>query len=152
MNTPIADLALDAAPGPDFDHLTAPQGQDVVRTCIPWVPASIEILCPAAVSVPEQTNPSLLSLAIAPNPFRLSTTIRFRLGSEGDVRLAIFDLHGRRMRTLLRGRRDAGESSVIWNGLSDAGQPVASGVYTCKLEASSSAASFVVARKLALLR
>lgn len=150
--TTVADLTLDAAPGPDFDHLSAPQGQNVVRTCIPWVSGSSQVLCPSVVSVPEPPNGSLLLLRTAPNPFRSSTTIRLRLGSRGDVWLAIFDLGGRYVRTLLRGSLGTGESSVTWNGLSDAGQRVPSGLYFCRLEAESGASSVVVAQELILVR
>ena len=149
---PIADLALDAAPGPDFDHLTAPQGQDVVRTCIPWTPASYEVICPPVVSVPEQTRSPLQLLRAAPNPFRSSTMIRVRSSIAGNLRLAIYDLCGRCVRTLLSGWRVAGEFSIGWNGDSDAGRRVASGVYICRFEAGAPAPSLIAAQKLALMK
>ncbi len=65
-----------------------------------------------------------------PNPFTGSATVRFRLPAAGPVRLAVFDLGGRRVATLLDGTRPAGEHAVTWRA---AGAP--SGVYFVRLEA-----------------
>jgi hypothetical protein len=47
-----------------------------------------------------------------PNPFRLSTTIRFALERPGHVKLEMFDLAGRQVATLLDGARPAGDAEV----------------------------------------
>lgn len=64
-----------------------------------------------------------------PNPFNPSTTIRFSLPHEARVRLEIFDLLGRKLRTLLDEELPGGTHSLIW----DASQH-ASGVYYCRLQ------------------
>jgi hypothetical protein len=65
----------------------------------------------------------------APNPFNAVTTFRFDLADEGHVVLRIYDVSGRRVRTLLNGFRTRDRHSVIWDGLDDTGTPAASGVY-----------------------
>jgi hypothetical protein len=70
----------------------------------------------------------------APNPFNPRTTIHYVLPGQGErVRLAIFDLRGRLVRTLLDGTLPAGAGSVIWDGVDESGQVVASGTYLVQL-------------------
>ncbi len=81
-------------------------------------------------------GPALASLHDAyPNPFNPMTTIRYDLPEAGKTSLAIFDLAGRRIRTLLDGEMPAGRHSSIWRGRDDAGRPVSSGVYFYRLTA-----------------
>ncbi|MFZ0390175.1 MAG: S8 family serine peptidase [Calditrichia bacterium] len=70
-----------------------------------------------------------------PNPFNPTTTIAFDLPEASDVRLEIFDLNGRRVRTLANSRFAAGTQQVVWDGCEDSGQSVASGVYVVRLRA-----------------
>lgn len=71
-----------------------------------------------------------------PNPFGPSTTIRFRTAEDAAVRLDIFDVEGRRVRTLLDGAwRAPGVHAELWDGLDAAGRPAASGVYFLELRA-----------------
>ena len=69
----------------------------------------------------------------APNPFNPATTIRFSLAESGNARLAVYDISGRIVRTLVVGQLSAGEHDVVWDGADAAGRPVASGVYVYRL-------------------
>ena len=69
-----------------------------------------------------------------PNPFNPTTTIRFSLPVAAEVELAIFNLLGQRVTTLVEGLRAAGRYTVVWDGRDDAGRPVASGVYFYRLQ------------------
>ncbi|MDH3197466.1 MAG: T9SS type A sorting domain-containing protein [Candidatus Krumholzibacteria bacterium] len=85
----------------------------------------------------------------APNPFNPVTTIRYDLPSASPVTLVIYDVSGRRVRALKGGGVEpAGRRSVIWNGTSDAGTRVASGVYFYRLEAG----SYTSTRRMVLLQ
>ncbi len=64
-----------------------------------------------------------------PNPFNPSTRIDFALENAGNVNLTIYDVAGRKVRTLENGSFGAGDHHVTWNGLTDAGLPAASGRY-----------------------
>ncbi len=64
-----------------------------------------------------------------PNPCNPGTMIRYQLPAPGRIRLDLYDLSGRRVRTLVDGPRPAGEQAVLWAGDDDAGRPVASGIY-----------------------
>lgn len=68
-----------------------------------------------------------------PNPFNPRTEIRFSTPEKGPVRLEIFDLAGRRVRTLIDGEREAGWQSVAWDGTDAQGRPVSSGMYLYRI-------------------
>jgi hypothetical protein len=70
-----------------------------------------------------------------PNPFNLETRICFSLPVSSEVTLTIYNLLGHRVRTLNQGWLDAGEHSVTWDGLTESGTVVSSGVYFYRLRA-----------------
>ncbi len=70
-----------------------------------------------------------------PNPFNPSTTIRYELPRSGAVRLVVYDLMGRTVRTLVDGEQEPGFHTVTWDGRNDWGLQVGSGVYYLHLEA-----------------
>jgi hypothetical protein len=76
-----------------------------------------------------------MRLASSPNPFALATTIRFSLEREEDVRLSVFDLSGRLVSELHRGRLPAGSHAFPWNGQDLSGRRMAPGVYVYTLQA-----------------
>jgi hypothetical protein len=69
-----------------------------------------------------------------PNPFNPSTRIDYYIPEPSDVRLVIYDVNGRRIRTLVSTGKSAGGHAVEWDGRDDLGSAVASGVYLCRLE------------------
>ncbi len=84
----------------------------------------------------------------APNPFQGMSTIRFDLPRSTDVRLEVFDLAGRRVRTLANGTLGPGALAVTWDGCDAGGRTAGSGVYFYRLRAG----SFEAVRKMTLLR
>jgi len=70
-----------------------------------------------------------------PNPFNPATVIPFTLTKRQNVSLVVYDAGGRRVATLVNGTVDAGLSEYVWEGVNDRGDPVASGVYFCRLVA-----------------
>ena len=70
-----------------------------------------------------------------PNPFNPSTSIAFAIPENADVSLAVYDVAGRLVRTLVEGRRRAAYYEVEWDATDNRGVPVASGVYFYRLVA-----------------
>lgn len=83
-----------------------------------------------------------------PNPARAGVTLGFRLPRAGRTMLAVADVQGRRVRTLLDGHLEAGGHALAWDGRDDTGRHVAEGLYFARLEFEGHAQ----ARKLAVLR
>ncbi len=70
-----------------------------------------------------------------PNPFNPITEISFNLAKPGPVKLAVYDVTGRLVKTLIQDNLLAGAQSVQWNGMTADSRPVATGVYFYRLEA-----------------
>ncbi len=84
-----------------------------------------------------------------PNPFNPSTRLVLDLpAGVARARLEIFDLQGRRVRTLLDGPLAAGRPQVAWDGRDEAGRALASGAFVARLDADGDVAT----TRLVLLR
>ena len=84
----------------------------------------------ASSSVPEAVAFSLCSY---PNPFNPQTTVHFALPVAGPVRLSIYDVAGRLVRTLVEAGMAAGGHEVAWDGRDASGCGVSSGSYFARL-------------------
>jgi len=69
-----------------------------------------------------------------PNPFNPSTTIKFDVAREGNVKLRIFSTTGELVYSLIDRRMNSGSYSVVWNGTDSMGRKMSSGLYFYKLE------------------
>jgi hypothetical protein len=78
-----------------------------------------------------------------PNPFNPSTVVEFTIPSDGEIALEVFDLLGRKVRTVTEGRRSAGRYS---ERIDLSGSP--SGMYLCRLRLSGTS----IIRTMMLLR
>lgn len=83
-----------------------------------------------------------------PNPFNASTVVRFSTQHDGQVRLDIFNILGRRVRTLVDQFLPYGLQAVEWDAKDDSGTPVSTGVYFYRI----SAEGFTSTRKMVLLK
>lgn len=112
-----------------------------------------EELVYATRSVPTSVNESAPSsitriLSVVPNPFNPASEIVFHLDSRRDVRLAVYDVTGRRVRDLVRSSMPAGEHRIPWDGRMESGAEAPSGVYFVRLETG----GFVDTRRAVLLK
>jgi hypothetical protein len=83
-----------------------------------------------------------------PNPFNPETTIEFDIPSAGPVRLAVYNVLGQLVRTLIDGELDPGSHSIRWDGTDKTGNSVSSGIYLYRLETPDASA----ARKMLLMK
>jgi hypothetical protein len=99
----------------------------------------LEENCPLIVlDVGDRERRVMALRATTPNPFHKTTRIDFTLARSGPAELAVYDLNGRRVRTLLDGITiESGDHSAHWDGTNDAGHPVVPGVYFYRLTARS---------------
>ena len=98
----------------------------------------------AVVALPGSELPQSCELAQNyPNPFNPTTTIEYALRQDGPVRLAVFNLRGQQLLTLVDGFKAAGRHAVLLDGAR-----LASGLYFYRLEAE----GMVLTRKMALVK
>ena len=83
-----------------------------------------------------------------PNPFNISTTIRYLLAESGQVHLRIYDLTGQKIRTLVNENQIPGSFAVTWDGTNEQGQIVSTGIYLTKLQTG----TFTDVRKMLLIK
>jgi len=124
---------------------------DVVTACSDFGHGSVLLNAGVVTSAPIAdmgSPPAPRLLQNAPNPFNPRTTIRFMLPAAGHARLAVFDVTGRHVVTLLDRVAAAGEQRVDWTGLDSHGNAVASGIYYYKLDVG----GLTESRKMALIK
>ena len=111
---------------------------------------SREVTATPVVAVPDLAAvPTALRLeGNYPNPFNPQTNIAYSTPREGRVELDIYDVSGRRIAALVDGVQGPGRHFVLWNGRSENGEEMASGVYFVRLQF----AREVQSRKIVLVR
>ena len=82
-----------------------------------------------------------------PNPFNSITTISYTLANAGTVTIEIYDVLGKKIRTLFHNKQISGHYSVNWNGKNELGNKVSSGVYFYKIKSE----TFKETKKMVLL-
>ena len=102
-------------------------------------------------SIGDGTNalPTTFDLAQNyPNPFNPTTTIKYQLPKKADVKIVIYNMLGQVVRTIVDKSVDAGYQEVVWDGLNDTGNRVATGVYIYRMETD----KFVKAHKMIMMK
>jgi hypothetical protein len=120
-------------PGGGADSVTTPGAVGINRVIV-WEEGTGPVATGAEPVGPA--NEFVFSLAAgAPNPFVDATHVRFELARDAHVTLRVFDVSGRRVRTLADGWFPrGGPHTVRWDGRDANGERVAAGVYFCRLE------------------
>jgi len=81
---------------------------------------------------------------IYPNPFNASTTVHYNLKDEGHVSIVVYDLLGRKVKTLVDENRSTGAHRVIWDGRDESGMPASSGIYFVRIQSRDAARTFKI--------
>lgn len=104
---------------------------------------------PSAVDPIDPPRPSAFHLGPNfPNPFNPATRIEFELPLPARVTLTVYNVVGRRVKTLVSESLAAGPHMVEWDGKDELGRPAASGVYFCRMNAG----EFRATRRMILVR
>ena len=90
----------------------------------------ITILKKGTVTPEIATGNGLIAM---PNPFVNTTRINYMVSEEGSVTLQIFDMEGRKVKSLINNHCKAGRYSTRWNGFNDQGQMLKPGMYIVRL-------------------
>lgn len=85
---------------------------------------------------------------VHPNPFNPTCEVPFSLPEVSEVTIEIYDLTGRKVKTIASREYDAGRYSVKWHGVDETGREMPGGLYLCRMQAG----SFVETRRMLLLK
>jgi len=69
-----------------------------------------------------------------PNPFNSITRLRYYIPEEINVKITIYDIMGKVVKTLINSSQNSGYKSIRWNATDNKGQPVGTGVYLYRIE------------------
>lgn len=84
-----------------------------------------------------------------PNPFNPSTEIAYEVPRQATIQLAVYNLLGQEVVTLVNEVKQAGQYTVTWNARNAQGQAVSSGVYLYRLISST---GFTQTKRMSLLK
>ena len=87
-----------------------------------------------------------------PNPFNPRTNIDFQLSGKADVKLEIYNMLGQKITSVTQGHMTAGNYSFTWNGRNQQGSLVNSGVYIYRLTARTGHGSYILSKKMILMK
>ena len=100
--------------------LTVTMSAPKLITAVFQIPSSVEVAeMPTEFAVRQNYS----------NPFNPETRIAYEIPKAGEVTIEIFDLTGRKVRTLVHASEQPGSYQVVWDGRNDAGRIVSSGTY-----------------------
>lgn len=100
--------------------INANSGGEFLVTFAPWSPTEI--------ASEAQPDSPILSPAF-PNPFNPSTRLTFELSQTSSLNLAVYDIQGREVKSLLSGNFTPGRYQILWNGKDNSGMDAPAGVY-----------------------
>ncbi|MGQ9561684.1 MAG: amidohydrolase family protein [Candidatus Oleimicrobiaceae bacterium] len=117
-------------------------GKGAVKSAELFIVESTTAVRPANPLTNRENTPATFLLSPNyPNPFNSLTQFNYSVPSPGSARIAIYNLRGQLIRTLLDGDRLPGNYAATWDGTSDVGKPVATGVYLVRMQAGNQVAS-----------
>ena len=97
----------------------------------------------------KELIPSVFKIQPAyPNPFNPTTTLRYDLPQDSHVLITIYDIRGRKVKTLINENQNAGYRITQWNATNDFGQPISAGMYIYAIQAG----DFRTVKKMILLK
>ena len=83
-----------------------------------------------------------------PNPFNPITKLHYSIPEKSLVSIAIYDILGNQVKTLVNQNQDVGSRSVIWDATNDYGKPVSAGIYLYQIQAG----EYMQTKKMVLLK
>ena len=131
-----AALAL----GFDFGSLAPAAAETLV------VVTRLELVPPVGVEPGIEADRTLALRAVGPVPFRTTLQLGVDLPRAGRVQLEVFDVRGRRVRTLLDREAGAGTHPVQWDGRDERGRELGAGIYFLRMQSGGATRSLRVVR------
>jgi hypothetical protein len=124
--------------GDTLGNLTQSFAEDCVKLAVATI---AELAVPHLTSGVPHVGDAEFVTSASPNPFETSTRISFALARPGRVRITVYDVEGRVIRSLSDGMLPAGRQQFVWEGDDDAGRRVSPGIYFANVEAEAISAS-----------
>jgi hypothetical protein len=128
-------------------HEQTVKGWQLFDAAIRWA-----IESPPDTAKPPDVEPTYLLKQNYPNPFNSGTYIEYSLPDRSKVELEFYTITGRRIRVLVDEEQAAGNYIKLWDGTSQSGIKLASGLYICRIKCSNGSVVFSKAKKILLIK
>jgi len=113
-----------------------PEGDKSVMVNYRFLDDKSDIIGQGNKTVKIRAIPTVFSLhKNYPNPFNPVTTLKYDLPEAANVKLTIYDITGRTVKTLVNSHQEAGYKSIRWDSTNDLGEPVSAGMYLYRIRA-----------------
>jgi len=148
VTTKLVKVVLTAASGENAKYRTIAEIQ------LLGAPVSGSPLNKPKADVAGAERPTIFKLEQNyPNPFNPETIINYHLPQNSQVTLAIYNVQGQLIRSLVNQNLEAGIYSQVWDGRNESGAVVGTGVYIYKLQAQSADQNFIsFSKKMTLMK
>jgi len=153
-DTANADVKADLLLNDGFERIVVHFGKFIdLETCFDEIRlgTSFEDVSSAYTTVKQHENQRANQFELSnnyPNPFNPQTQINYQIPQTANVNIAVYNLSGRLVTTLVNAVKSPGSYSVSWNATDQNGLPVAGGIYIARMVSKNYSAS----RKLTLIR
>ncbi|MCB2201361.1 T9SS type A sorting domain-containing protein [bacterium] len=135
-------ITIDTTSGqPNYITFTAASGGDQITPIYSEGIVTIRVPTDVGDDLPNELPNSFALAQNYPNPFNPSTYIEFSLPTAGHTTIEVFNVLGRRVRTILDEQMPAGYHRVIFDGRSSSGEELSTGVYFYRLKTDEHVAS-----------
>lgn len=111
------------------------------------VPAPAPTPAPAIITSRTDTIPASFRVFVAPNPVTVTTKITYELPVDGKVSIAIYDMLGRKIRTLLDAAKPAGSHILYFNVAT-----IPTGIYSYQVEVKTTIKTFIQAGMISVIK
>ena len=82
--------------------------------------------------------------SVYPNPFIHNVSIQYTVNAKQNVRIGIYDLRGRELRTLVNGRKTAGTYNAVWDGKNAGGSDMSAQIYIIRFSSQGCSRNFKI--------
>jgi hypothetical protein len=149
LGSNITDTSFVVAGRPEGTYYYQVRAQDAQGQWSGFSNREVAIVHPLTSVNDQPILPLALSLSQNyPNPFNPTTNIEFVIGAPSNVKLAIFDITGQAVKTLMNSHLNSGRFHLRWDGTDDKDLKVSSGIYFYKL----TVADKSIVKKMTLLK
>jgi len=109
------------------------QGEIILKPVIQGGYETVYGSCQGSQSLPNDIIPILYSFNIYPNPFNKRTGINYALPRAGKVEIKVYDVGGRKVKTLVSEKLEPGYYKTLWYGKDNIGRKVSAGIYFIRM-------------------
>ena len=107
---------------------------------------------PVSIDDPVPSPGDFALRPVYPHPALLPARFEYEVGAPSEVTLTVYDVLGRKVQTLVDGRKNTGIHTIDWDGTDEAGRQVASGLYVARWTARSGATTVSQSQQVVVVR